>query len=100
HHDPVDMSDLVVAIVDGLERPDSRRDVAVDMQPQPVSFGDRRRQPYRVEGAIELHPGEAILFRLAHQRDRFLLAGGHIGYLGRIWSFAIYQRGRVDMREE
>ena len=63
--DPVDVRDLVIAGVDRFERPHADGNVAVDVQPELVRLGGGCGQPVRVERAVELHAGEAILLRLA-----------------------------------
>ena len=100
HHHPVDVRDFVVAGVDGVHRPNAGGNVAVDMQPELVRLADARRQPRRVEGAVELDPDEAVGLGFVHQRDRLGLAGRDIGHLRGVGALAVDERGGIDVRRQ
>src|SRR4029434_3705943 len=89
HHDPVDVRDLVVASIDGVERPDACRDVTVDVQAELVGLADGGGKPLRVEGAVELYADEAVGFRGSDQRDRLRFAGRDVCDLGGVRSLAV-----------
>ena len=61
-----------------------------------MGLGGRRRQPGRVEGAVELDPGHSVRLGLANGGDRFLLRGGDVGDLGGVGPFAVDQGRGID----
>ena len=91
HDHPVDVCDFVVAGVDRVHRPDTGRDVAVNMEAELVRFVDARFEPIGIESAVEFYAGEAFLLRLVDQRDGFGLARGNVGNLSGVRTFAIDQ---------
>src|SRR5512143_834000 len=66
------------------------------MQTEAVRFGCRGGYPSRVVGPVELYPGEPIGFRSLDCGDCFFLRGDDRSALCAIWTFPVYEHGRVD----
>ena len=100
HHDPVDVRDLVVAVVNGVQGPDPGWNMAMNMKSEFVRLGDACGQPRRVERSVELNPSEAVGLRFVHELYGFSLAGSDIGNLRGVRPFPIDERGRINVREQ
>ena len=65
--------------------------MTVDMQAEFVRFIAAGFEPLRVERPVELHSGEAFLFRLVDPCDRVGLASGNVGNLSGVGALAVDQ---------
>ena len=99
HDDPVDVCNLVVPVVDRIDRTDAGRNVAVHMKTELVRLGDARRQPRRIERAVELDPGKTSGLGFVYECDRLRRARRDVRDLRGIRALPVDERRWVDVRE-